>query len=90
MIKNVNNRIQIQIQISMIKIFSENSFYDPWPCNKWNTQTKVTPVSLNLFNYTDNADPISLQLSIKSNISGKQNIIKVLQISTQYYALFLG
>ena len=42
----------------MIKIFSENSFYDPWPGNKSNTQATATPVSLNLFNYTDNADPI--------------------------------
>ena len=39
----------------MIKIFSEYSFYDF--CNKSNTQTTPTPVSLNLFNYTDNSDP---------------------------------
>ena len=39
----------------MIKTFSEYSFYDS--CNKSNTQTTPTPVSLNLFNYTDNSDP---------------------------------
>ena len=42
----------------MTKIFIENSFYDPYPHNKSNTQTTATLDSLNLFNYTDNADPI--------------------------------
>ena len=51
----------------MIRIFSENSFCNPWPYNKSNTQIKATPILLNLFNYTDNADPIFLQSSIKSN-----------------------
>ena len=32
-------------------------------------------------NYTNNLDPIILKSSINSNMSGKQNIIKVLQIS---------
>ena len=32
------DRIQIQIQTSMIKISSENSFYDPWPYNESNTR----------------------------------------------------
>ena len=41
-----------------------------------------------LFNYTDNTDPIFLQSSIKSNASGKQNIMKVLQIGKQYHVLF--
>ena len=73
----------------MMKIFSENSFYNPWPYNKSNTQTIATPVSLNLFTYTDNSQyPIFLQSSIKSNISGKRNIIKV-RISKQYHVLFI-
>ena len=56
MISNVSHRIQIQIQIStMIKIFSKNSFYNPWHYDKPNTQTTATPVSLNLFNYAGNA-----------------------------------
>ena len=58
MILNFHDRIQIQIQISMIKSFSGNGFYDPWSYNKSNTQTTATPVSFNLFNYTDNTDPI--------------------------------
>ena len=66
MILNVHDRIRIQIQISMIKSFSENSFYDPWPYNKSNTQTTATPVSLNLFNYTDNTDPIFYNHQINS------------------------
>ena len=61
--------------------FIKNSFHDLYPYNKSNNQTTAKPVSLNLSNYTDNVDLILLQLSIKSNMSGKQNIIKVLQIS---------
>ena len=68
MIWNVYDRIQIQMQIYMIKVFSENSFYDLWPYNKSNIQTTATLVSLNLFNYTNNADLIFLQSSIKSNM----------------------
>ena len=73
----------------MIKIFSENS-YDPWPYIKSYTQTTATAVSLNLFHYTDNADPIFLQPSIKSNVSGKQSIIKVPLISKEYHILFIA
>ena len=64
--------------MSMIRIFSENSFCNPWPYNKSNTQIKATPILLNLFNYTDNADPIfyNHQLNL-INIFGKQNIIEV-------------
>ena len=40
--------------------------------DKSNTSTTATPVSLNLFNYTGSADPISLQSSIQYNISGKK------------------